>query len=178
MKLLYYFLFILITLSIYGCSSTNNTSIAYKSTCVVGDCTDGTGLLNRLYKDSLFETKEGRFVSGKLHGKGTIKYYKADGGIDRVYDGAYKQGKPHGNMTYTTYDNKKIASLSTSIYINGKEEGAFLYKSYSQGKLAYEQRGHYKKGKKDGVEINILYDSKGIGSDEIIRHYINGRKIE
>ncbi len=165
-------------LSIYGCSTTNPSSITYKSICAIGNCTNGIGQLNNLYKNKLFESKEGTFLNGKLHGKGKKKYYKADGSIDRVYDGTYKTGIPHGNMTYITYANKQIATLSKSIYIDGKEEGAFLYKSYTQGKLTYEQRGHYKKGKKEGKEISILYNSNGIGSDEIIRHYVNGNSLD
>ena len=168
---------------LYGCTPTNksnseNAVILDKTRCVVGNCTDGKGQLNRLYQNRLFERQIGLFVNGKLHGKGKKKYYNADGSLDRVYDGAYKKGIPHGNMTAMTYTNKKIATLSKSIYIDGKEEGAFLYKSYRQGKLVYEQRGYYKKGKKEGKEINVLYDHKGVGSNEIIRHYINGRKIE
>ena len=168
----------LIMLPIYGCSTTNIPSITYESVCAIGNCTDGTGQLNNLYKDKLFESKEGRFLNGKLQGKGKVKYYNADGSIDRVYEGTYKKGIPHGKMTYITYANKQIASVSTSIYIDGKEEGAFSYKSYTQGKLTYEQRGYYKKGKKEGRETSILYDSKGIGSDEIIRHYVNGNSLD
>jgi hypothetical protein len=168
----------LITLSIHGCSTTNPSSITYKPVCIIGNCTNGTGQLNNLYKNKLFESKEGVFLNGKLHGKGKISYYKTDRSIDRVYEGTYKKGIPHGNMTYITYANKQIATLSTSIYIDGKEEGAFLYKSYTQGTLTYEQRGRYKKGKKDGKEINIFYDSNGIGSDQIIRHYINGNSLD
>jgi len=173
MNLSYRSLFILALLSLYGCTLTSN-----KTSCIVGDCTNGKGQLNRLYQGRLFEMQVGVFVNGKLHGKGKKQYYNADGSIDRLYEGGYKHGVAHGRMTYTTYENKQIATLSKSIYSEGKEEGAFLYKSYSKGKLAYEQRGYYKKGQKEGEEINVLYDHNGIGSDEIIKHYINGRKVE
>jgi hypothetical protein len=181
MKYATFFLPIFILLLLSGCSLSNETSpekTATKIACVIGNCINGKGQLNRYYQNKLFAIEEGIFVNGKLEGQGKKKYYTEEGSLDRVYKGGYKNGKLHGKMSYITYYNKQIASIETSTYIDGKEEGTFLYKSYQQGKLAYAQKGYYKQGKKNGIEISILYNEKGMQSNSIINHYVNGIKIE
>jgi len=128
----------------YTSLNIENMTVDFSGACING-LLSGKGI-RKIYQGKNFvQTLEGEFKDGKPHGQGT--WTSANG---EKYVGEFKDGKPHGQGTYTFADSGKYVGE----WKDGKQNGNGTYTFADSGKYV----GEWKDGKQNGNGTYTLAD--------------------